>query len=592
MIESDRRQVGSVELRAPAGAYSDGSSTGLGAAVRHNMNAMSMIKSPVSILVVTLSALTPCSAQKSHASSRRAAPADTVPTAGRTSYPRGLPAERSSLSRTFAERILSWGASAGPCTPGDRARPTSLLLYPEFDNRTANTTLLTVTNTNPTDGTWVEFVYIGRFGGPATTDVANGGFGNGLDSWQTSVSDFQWRGIAGSVVVDNGQALIREGSSFLTTLSTSFTMPVNATTLSFDCIFDPGFDLDANFIPDAFEAQFLDDFDNPLVTPFTAGATSFWNVQEDGSVAQGPQSTWNGLTCTLNVAGIAPGTHVNLYFDYIGADFDFDGGVRIDNVRLTGGVSTDLACLEFNRSHYLTPLDTLSVVTRAHNPSTEQGYCYVFAKNAAGQATSFNHLIGTSLAIQAIDSSSYGINAVGFRSLAGPGQVTDVDGDDHRDLNGIEYEPAPGEILIPRFLGQRSADEGQLILLGLSGGTQFTTTVDFTVFNDNEEPFSAQRSFRCWDKLPLLGVSTVFSNDWLSGTSQSPGESVGMRETGWMRIVGALASSTITTIDDPAIYAVYIERLAGGRAVADLPFEVCSRSGHLLPNGPLGDNEE
>ncbi|MCB9906053.1 MAG: hypothetical protein H6831_16755, partial [Planctomycetes bacterium] len=42
--------------------------------------------------------------------------------------------------------------------------PGSLLLYPEFDNRDGEVTLLTVTNTaNSGDDVTVEFVYIGRY---------------------------------------------------------------------------------------------------------------------------------------------------------------------------------------------------------------------------------------------------------------------------------------------------------------------------------------------------------------------------------------------------------------------------------------------
>jgi hypothetical protein len=35
-----------------------------------------------------------------------------------------------------------------------------------------------------------------------------------------------------------------------------------------------------------------------------------------------------------------------------------------------------------------------------------------------------------------------------------------------------------------------------------------------------------------------------------------------------------------------------VERLAGAYGAADLPFERCLQSGHLLPRGVFGDNEE
>ena len=53
---------------------------------------------------------------------------------------------------------LSSSAVAGGRNPG------SLLLYPEFDNRVGDATVLTVTNTSTTDDVTVHFVYIGRYG--------------------------------------------------------------------------------------------------------------------------------------------------------------------------------------------------------------------------------------------------------------------------------------------------------------------------------------------------------------------------------------------------------------------------------------------
>ncbi|MFT7487290.1 MAG: hypothetical protein ACI9F9_003151, partial [Candidatus Paceibacteria bacterium] len=64
---------------------------------------------------------------------------------------------------------------------------------------------------------------------------------------------------------------------------------------------------------------------------------------------------------------------------------------------------------------------------------------------------------------------------------------------------------------------------------------------------------------------------------------QDPDELVGANyiETGWIRIDGDVANSPTTSIEDPAFYAVLIERIAnlGG---ADLPFELCSQPGGVL----------
>ncbi|MFT7671594.1 MAG: hypothetical protein ACI8X5_004315, partial [Planctomycetota bacterium] len=91
-------------------------------------------------------------------------------------------------------------------------------------------------------------------------------------------------------------------------------------------------------------------------------------------------------------------------------------------------------------------------------------------------------------------------------------------------------------------------------------------------------------SFYCWEKTDLLDISNVFGVDFLlDGTSHNPLEPLGTAviETGWMRIDGAEATSSNTTIADPAFYAVLIERV-GNRGGADLPFELCTQEGGVL----------
>ncbi len=262
-------------------------------------------------------------------------------------------------------------------------------------------------------------------------------------------------------------------------------------------------------------------------------------------------------------------------------------------------------CLEFNRTEALTANDTLSLIAAMHNPNQEFGYVYAFAKDpATGEPIQHNGLVGQVMVLDGLDAFEYAVNAVSFAAVAG-GATTDVDGDGVRDLDGVEYAMAPDEILIPRFMGQGQAnnqvgeDDGpqdlvasQLLLVALSGGPAFTTTVDFLIYNDNEEQFSSEYSFNCWEKTDLLDISNIFRNDFLqASTNNAPGEVLGApsMEAGWFRIDGALAQSSTTSIQDPAIYAVLIE-MVGGYAVADLPFELCSQdNGDLLAAGLSGD---
>jgi len=284
-----------------------------------------------------------------------------------------------------------------------------------------------------------------------------------------------------------------------------------------------------------------------------------------------------------------------------------------------------LTCLETNRSFSLTPCDTLTFYSDAIEPNERQGYIYAYARrsgleapgspNPLGAPIVFNHLIGQELVFDGISANSYALNAVSFRGIGdgvGPnddGEVNDDDNDGVRDLNGpnagpglAEYEEAPDKILIPRFLGQDEESgaangfapdifHSELILIALSGGAAFDTTVFADIYNDNEEPFSTEYTFHCWDKPKLRDFSTWTLQSSLEVSDHDPQEILGApyRESGWMRLDGQSASSTQETIINPAIYAVLVEK-TGAFAVADLPWEECNQSnGDLLPLGLFGD---
>jgi hypothetical protein len=254
---------------------------------------------------------------------------------------------------------------------------------------------------------------------------------------------------------------------------------------------------------------------------------------------------------------------------------------------------TILPCLETDRSEILTANDTISLLTSVHNPQQEQGFLYVYAQDPiTHKAISFNWLIGNLLTLESITSLEYSMNPVAFKAIPPQGSSTaDVDGDSVRDLDGAEYEMVTDEILIPRFVGISADYRSELILIGLSGGAAFDTIADFWIYNDLEQPFSAQYQFRCWDRVRLDLINGAFTQLFLKSTLNAPNEVIGAPsvETGWMRIHGSAAFSTSEQINDPAIYAVLIEKI-GAFGAADLPFESgLLRDGDLFPHGPFGD---
>jgi hypothetical protein len=303
---------------------------------------------------------------------------------------------------------------------------------------------------------------------------------------------------------------------------------------------------------------------------------------------------------TMNVTLLTV-TNTNSDFTQVpGAGGLLTGSVRVEFVYIGryGADSTPLDCLEFNREHLLTPNDTLTLLTSAHNPQQEQGFVYVFAKNPqTGQAIVFNHLIGNLVTLNGLWSLDYSMNPISFLGIgAGAGTPTDADGDGIRDLDGVEYEGVTDEVYIPRFLGQGKAFQSELILLGLAGGRMFNTIVNFWIYNDNEEAFSAQYQFRCWDRVPLASINGAFTTAFLRTTNHAANEIIGAPnyESGWFRVYGHSAFSTAEQIQDPAIYAVLVE-IIDTHGAADLPFESPTlndpRNGALYPTGPFGDGD-
>jgi hypothetical protein len=270
--------------------------------------------------------------------------------------------------------------------------------------------------------------------------------------------------------------------------------------------------------------------------------------------------------------------------DAAGGDVD----VEFVYIGRYGEEYTDIDCEEFNRTETLTANDTLTLLTDAHNPQHEQGYLYVFARDGVNSPIAHNWLIGSTLTVEGLESFEYSVNPVSYAGLA-PG----VANNGLRRLDGNQYEQAADEILVPRFLGQssgggHSGDGGhfrsQLILIGLTGGAAFDTTVDFLIYNDNEEEYSAEHTFYCWDRVYLGAISGIFENDFLRDfTNQDPGEILGSptHESGWFRMTGAQASSSSTTIANPAVYGVLVERV-GDKGASDLPFEAGSNANGAL----------
>ncbi|MEW6742918.1 MAG: hypothetical protein AB1486_09175 [Planctomycetota bacterium] len=322
---------------------------------------------------------------------------------------------------------------------------------------------------------------------------------------------------------------------------------------------------------------------NALMVMGLAASSVFAQGREPGSLLVFP--VFDNQTALATVVTV---TNVNS-----DVSLNPDTGLAAGTIKAHFIYVNGLTCQETNRDELLTPNDTISVITAAHSAGSPLGYLYVYAKHPLQEMpVKFDWLIGTMMAVDGVNLFEYSMNAWSFKAAVGLAELanTDLDADGIRDFDGTEYAMVPDEMLYPRFFGQGGAVESELLLVDLTG-TQFSSTLDLLIYNDNEYEFSAEYTFSCWSRKPLAEISGAFTQAFLASTDNDPDELVGLPalELGWFRIDGGMASSTTKSIEDPAFLTGLVERInqLGG---AELPFHQGTQdNGDLLPRGVDGD---
>ena len=254
-------------------------------------------------------------------------------------------------------------------------------------------------------------------------------------------------------------------------------------------------------------------------------------------------------------------------------------------------------CTESNAFETLTPRDTVTLVTAAHSPDPGRGYAYVYARGLTNASPiTFNYLAGSSIILDGLTGSTYSMQPVVFSGETEEMSNTDLDFDGIRDLDGSEYSRAPDQTIIPRFFGQAGGVStanifSELVLVNLTGGRAFTTSISFLIFNDNEEAFSGEYTFYCWESVGLRNISGATRNNFLKNfTNNDPEEVIGISglEAGWILFDGGTANSVNTSISDPAVLVSLID--LGRVGSAQLPFVLGEQdNGDLLPTSINGD---
>lgn len=183
-------------------------------------------------------------------------------------------------------------------------------------------------------------------------------------------------------------------------------------------------------------------------------------------------------------------------------------------------------CRLTNTIEYLTPADTLSVLTRCHAglfPEERGGYLVVSAQDPSVAATpwSFDYLIGRAFVADALGYVQV-VNAIPFNSPLAHGKPTDINGNGRLDFDGVEYEGVADTMYADSVLP--CGPPSRLNLVNLTGGPNECNTIYLSIWNDNEVPLSATRKFRCWFDQPLEIVTPLFLFHFLNRLPSDPEE--------------------------------------------------------------------
>jgi RHS repeat-associated protein len=137
----------------------------------------------------------------------------------------------------------------------------------------------------------------------------------------------------GYVDIPDCGATMHEGDSFDVTLRRTFTIPADASFLTF-AYSDLAFDTTSQGeMKDAFEAALVDGSGSPLVHTIAGSRDAFFNVTEGQVAALGNDATADGQTVSVDLSQIPAGTEATLIFRLVNNDSDVNTSVTLDDVQ-------------------------------------------------------------------------------------------------------------------------------------------------------------------------------------------------------------------------------------------------------------------
>ncbi|MCA8942954.1 MAG: hypothetical protein KDB80_10380 [Planctomycetes bacterium] len=257
------------------------------------------------------------------------------------------------------------------------------------------------------------------------------------------------------------------------------------------------------------------------------GATAIADGRKPGSVLiypvhrSGPEYFTVLCVTNTNTAPMTPtslGGSTNLHFEY------FNVVPNPDNPFLP------LDCVVFDRVEYLTPADTLCVLTACHNATAgggQEGWVKVTAQAPQVFDTDwcFDFLIGSEVVVNAYGA-MYSVNADPIATIPNPVCL---------------YEAQSGSgLLVDSYVA--ALNSSLALATNIPGNPYAIRHLLFSVWNDNETALSATLAFRCWFDQPLAAISPLFTEQFLRSVTNDPEEldincdGIGDLETGWIKI--------------------------------------------------------
>lgn len=206
----------------------------------------------------------------------------------------------------------------------------------------------------------------------------------------------------------------------------------------------------------------------------------------------------------------------------------------------------------------LTPSDTLSVLTRNHNPNMERGFLIVQARDSETFApVDFDYLLGSAIVVnsdfdfawsylpysfEAQFTTSDERDRCGRKIIEDDGCIKFGDPDD--EGSGVTYyDRFPDALHVERFFGEGTSDtaptfmfSNRLVLLSSHPGFDEPeeTRLSIVGFNNNERRFSRTFPFICWLETSLADITLSTTQGNLANGGDD--EELNGVHTGWLKI--------------------------------------------------------